>query len=296
MFTGKLARIDLDDARVEIDPISQATLRDYLGGRGLNMRLLFHSLSRPGDPFDPRSPIVFSHGLMCGIPSLGSRMSISARSPETGFLGDANMGGELGAELKASGISSLFITGRSSRPVYIWVHDQTVEIRDASKLWGRDPIQTQQDIRKELADGEIKVGCIGLAGENRVRFAGVRSGLKIWPAGPVWGRSWGLRTSRPLLCGETGTLNSATPKAIWQPIRKYSQSSLGGNGSKPWGGGEHHCSCRNPIPRVFLRSETISSRRLEKRALSWGRNSWIDTLRVWYPVPAVQPIAGTAIR
>lgn len=178
MFTAKLARIDLDEARVEIDPISQTTLRDYMGGRGLNMRLLFPSLSRPGDPFDARSPIVFSHGLMCGIPSLGSRMSISARSPETGFLGDANMGGELGAELKASGINSLFITGRSSRPVYVWVHDQTVEIRDASKLWGRDPIQTQKDIRKELADSEIKVGCIGLAGENKVRFAGVRSGLK----------------------------------------------------------------------------------------------------------------------
>ena len=83
----------------------------------------------------------------------------------------------LGAELKTSGIDSLLISGRSNRPVYLWVHDQTVEIRDASKLWGRDPIQTQQDIRKELADGEIKVGCIGLAGETKVRFAGVRSGL-----------------------------------------------------------------------------------------------------------------------
>ena len=178
MFSGKLAKIDLDEARVEIEPISRATLRDYLGGRGLNMRLLFPSLSRPGDSFDPSSPIVFSPGLSCGIPSLGSRMSISARSPETGFLGDANMGGELGAALKASGISSLFITGRSSRPVYLWVHNQTVEIRDARKLWGRDPIQTQKDIRSELADNDIQVGCIGLAGENRVRFAGVRTGLK----------------------------------------------------------------------------------------------------------------------
>ena len=178
MLIGKLAKIDLDTGRVDLEPISRATLRSYLGGRGLNMQLLFPSLSKPGDPYDPCSPIVLSHGLMCGIPSLGSRMSISARSPETGFLGDANMGGELGAELKASGISSLFITGRSSRPVYLWVHDQTVEIRDARKLWGKDPIQTQKDIREELADNEIKVGCIGLAGENRVRFAGVRSGLK----------------------------------------------------------------------------------------------------------------------
>ena len=160
MLTGKLAKIDLDTGRIDLDPISRATLRNYMGGRGLNMRLLFPWLKKPGDPFDPRSPIVLSPGLMCGIPSLGSRMSISARSPETGYLGDANMGGELGAELKTSGINSFFITGRSSRPVYLWVHDQTVEIRDARKLWGNDPIQTQKNIREELGDNEIKVGCI----------------------------------------------------------------------------------------------------------------------------------------
>ncbi len=151
MLTGKLAKIDLDRGRIELEPIPRATLRGYLGGRGLNMRLLFPYLRRPGDPFDPRSPMVLSHGLMCGIPSLGSRMSISARSPETGYLGDANMGGELGAELKASGIDSIFITGRSARPVYLWVHDGGVEIRDARKLWGKDPIQTQKDIRAEFA-------------------------------------------------------------------------------------------------------------------------------------------------
>lgn len=178
MLTGKLAKIDLDEGGIDFDPISRATLRGYLGGRGLNMRLLFPWLNKPGDPFDPRSPIALSPGLMCGIPSLGSRLSISARSPETGYLGDANMGGELGAELKTSGIDSLLISGRSNRPVYLWVHDQTVEIRDARKLWGKDPIQTQKNIRKELGDNEIKVGCIGVAGENKVRFAGVRTGLK----------------------------------------------------------------------------------------------------------------------
>jgi aldehyde:ferredoxin oxidoreductase len=178
MLTGKLAKIDLAEGRVDLEPISHATLRDYTGGRGLNMRLLYPYLRSPGDPYNPQSPLALSHGLMCGIPSLGSRMSISARSPETGYLGDANMGGELGAELKASGVNSLFITGQSSRPVYLWVHDHTVEIRDAQRLWGRDALQTQKIIREELGDNEIKVGCIGLAGENRVRFAGVRTGLK----------------------------------------------------------------------------------------------------------------------
>ncbi|MGD9135339.1 MAG: aldehyde ferredoxin oxidoreductase family protein [Desulfobacterales bacterium] len=228
MFTGKLAKIDLDEARVEIEPISRITLRDYLGGRGLNMRLLFPSLSRPGDPFDPRSPIVFSPGLMCGIPSLGSRMSISARSPETGFLGDANMGGELGAALKASGISSLFITGRSSRPVYLWVQNQTVEIRDARKLWGSDPIQTQKGIRKELADNDIKVGCIGLAGENRVRFAGVRTGLKNMAGRTGMGAVMGSKNLKAIAVRGNLDIELKSPDGYLAAYQKIFTQLLGG--------------------------------------------------------------------
>ncbi len=178
MHSGELVRVDLSSGKISRVPISGEVLKDYLGGRGLNMRLLFPFLSRPGDPFDPKSPIVMSPGLMCGIPSLGSRMNISARSPESGYLGDSNIGGELGAELKASGIDCLFIVGQSSTPVYLWVHDREVEIRDAARLWGKDTVQTQKEIRKELQDDRAKVGCIGEAGENKVRFAGIRTGLK----------------------------------------------------------------------------------------------------------------------
>lgn len=178
MHSGKLVRVDLSSGKIDHAPISKGVLLDYLGGRGLNMRLLFTVLSRPGDPFDPASPMVMSPGLMCGIPSLGSRMNISARSPESGYLGDSNIGGELGAEFKASGIDSLFIVGQSQIPVYLWVHDQEVEIRDATHLWGKDTVETQREIRKELQDDHIKVACIGKAGENKVRFAGIRTGLK----------------------------------------------------------------------------------------------------------------------
>jgi aldehyde:ferredoxin oxidoreductase len=178
MHSGKLVRVDLSNGKIDYAPLSKEVLQDYLGGRGLNMRLLFPYLSKPGDPFDPASPIVMSPGLMCGIPSLGSRMNISARSPESGYLGDSNMGGELGAEFKASGIDSLFILGQSKTPAYLWIHDGRVEIRNATHLWGKDTVETQREIRKELHDDRVQIGCIGQAGENRVRFAGVRAGLK----------------------------------------------------------------------------------------------------------------------
>jgi aldehyde:ferredoxin oxidoreductase len=178
MHSAKIVRVDLSSGKIDHAPISRGVLHDYLAGRGLNMRLLSPYLSKPGDPFDPASPIVMSPGLLCGIPSLGSRMNISARSPESGYLGDSNMGGELGAEFKASGIDSLFIVGQSSAPVYLWIHDGAVEIRNAASLWGKGTVETQRAIRKELHDDRVQIGCIGQAGENRVRFASIRAGLK----------------------------------------------------------------------------------------------------------------------
>jgi len=81
MHSGKLVRVDLSSGKIKCISLSKEVLQNYLGGRGLNMELLFPYLSKPGDPFDPASPIVMSPGLLCGIPSLGSRMNISARSP-----------------------------------------------------------------------------------------------------------------------------------------------------------------------------------------------------------------------
>jgi aldehyde:ferredoxin oxidoreductase len=88
------------------------------------------------------------------------------------------MGGEFGAELVRAGFSHLVITGKSPNPVYLFMHDGKVEIRDARKWKGLDTVETQKEIRRELKDARVQVACIGLAGENQVRFAAVRTGLK----------------------------------------------------------------------------------------------------------------------
>jgi aldehyde:ferredoxin oxidoreductase len=207
MQAGELLRVDLGTGKIGRIPIVHEVLQDYLGGRGLNMRLLFPSLSRPGDPFDPATPLVMSPGLMCGFPSLGSRMNISARSPESGYLGDSNIGGELGAELKASGTDSLFIVGQSNTPVYLWVHDHEVEIRDATGLWGKDTVQTQKEIRKELRDERVQIGCICLAGENKVRFAGIRTGLKSSAGRTGMGAVMGAKRLKAVAVRGTGNIS-----------------------------------------------------------------------------------------
>lgn len=226
MRSGVLVTVDLDCGEIDHVPIGEKVLHDYLGGRGLNMRLLFPFLSRPGDAFDSRSPIVMSPGLMCGIPSLGSRMNISARSPESGYLGDSNIGGEFGAELKASGIDSLFIVGQSKSPVYLWVHDGEVEIRDATHLWGKDTVQTQREIRKELSDDRVKVGCIGLAGENRVRFAGVRTGLKNMAGRTGMGAVMGVKRLKAVAVRGTGDISLQDAVAYLNSYQKICSDLL----------------------------------------------------------------------
>ena len=226
MHSGELVRVDLSSGKISRISLSNQVLQDYLGGRGLNMRLLFPFLSRPGDPFDPASPLVMSPGLMCGIPSLGARMNISARSPESGYLGDSNIGGELGAEFKASGIDSLFIVGQSNTPVYLWIHDDEVEIRNATSLWGKDTVQTQIEIRKELQDDRIKVGCIGQAGENKVRFAGIRSGLKNSAGRTGMGAAMGAKRLKAVAVRGTQDIELKDPQTYLECYQKVYSNLL----------------------------------------------------------------------
>ena len=142
------------------------------------MYLLSKSYSPDLDPFSPDNPLIFGVGLLTGTLGFGSRMNITAKSPESGHLGDSNMGGDFGAELVKAGLSHLVITGKSQKPIYLLLKNGKVEIRDAEKLSGLDTVETQKMIRQELGDEKVRIACIGLAGENLVRYSAIRTGMK----------------------------------------------------------------------------------------------------------------------
>ena len=174
----KIAFIHLDKDSVEIAPIPLNLRNKFLGGRGINMYLLSQSYSPDLDPLSPENPLIFGAGLLTGILGFGSRINITAKSPESGHLGDSNMGGDFGAELVKAGLSHLLIKGRSQKPIYLLIRNRKVEIRDAQKLWGLDTVETQRIIRRELGDQKVQVASIGPAGENLVRFSAIRTGMK----------------------------------------------------------------------------------------------------------------------
>ena len=175
----KIAFIDLSTREVEVKPIPLDVRKKYLGGRGLDAYLLYNHTQKGCDPLGPGNALIISGGILTATcASATARTHIMAKSPLTGLLGSANMGGFFAPEMAWAGFHHLVITGKAESPVYLFIHNNTVEIRDAGHLWGRMTTDTQWAIREELGDEEIKSCVIGPAGENLVRYANVMTGIK----------------------------------------------------------------------------------------------------------------------
>ena len=234
-FKNKLALIDLTRREVSIEEIPQEIQIKYLGGRGMNMYLLAKRFQTQIDPLGPENPLIFGSGFLTGCLNLGSRMNISAISPETGYLGDANMGGDFGAELAYTGLSHFIISGKSKDPVYLSIENDHIEIRDARPLMGLDTVETQKAIRQELGDKKIQVACIGLAGENMVRFAGVRSGLKSTAARTGLGAVMGSKKLKAVAVRGTRDLHVSNPQGLLKLLQGPSEGPHGEEvGAGPW--------------------------------------------------------------
>jgi aldehyde:ferredoxin oxidoreductase len=171
-YAGKILHADLTDRKIEVRETPEDLKRKYIGGVGMGARLLFDSVPPEVDPLDPRSVVYFLTGPLNGtlFPPSG-RFEAVARSPLTGRWGHSSCGGFFGPELKYAGYDVLAITGRAESPVYLHVDNGTVELRDASELWGRDTVETTDLILNRLRDHDVKVLAIGPAGENLVRYA-----------------------------------------------------------------------------------------------------------------------------
>ena len=175
----KIAYIDLTTGKIETKPIPMEVRKKFLGGRGLDAYLLYNHTEKGCDPLGPDNAFMMSGGILSATcASATARTHVMAKSPLTGMLGSANMGGFFSPELAWAGFHHLVIKGKAKNPVYIWIHNGEVEIRDAGNIWGRTVPETQWAIREELGDEDVKCAVCGPAGENLVRFANVMTGIK----------------------------------------------------------------------------------------------------------------------
>lgn len=175
--TGFNLEVDLSRGnieRVETDPKLTAL---HLGGLGTNAKILWDRVPPEVGPFSPDNLLIFSAGLLVGTPAPGAnRTIVSTISPQTQLMAFSMMGGFWAPELKRAGYDKVILRGKSDTLVYLWIHNDEVEIRDASHLAGKGSIETAELIRQELKEPKAQVASIGLAGENRVFFASIEHG------------------------------------------------------------------------------------------------------------------------
>jgi aldehyde:ferredoxin oxidoreductase len=169
-WTGRILRVDLTNGTARHEEIPRQWLEEYLGGRGLGVRLMRDYFRL--DPFDPAMPLIFAVGPLCGTSApTAARLSVVSRSPLTGTIYDCSAGGRFAWRLKAAGLDALFITGKSAAPVTLAIGTGRVDILPAGHLWGSD-IPTTVAALKEHGS----VAAIGPAGENGVLFANIMMG------------------------------------------------------------------------------------------------------------------------
>lgn len=175
--TGYNLEVDLSTGNIERVESDPRLTEQHLGGLGTNAKILWDRVPPETDPFSPDITLMFSAGLLGGTPAPGAnRTIITAYSPQTLLMGYSMMGGFLAPELKYAGYDKIIFRGKSPKLVYLWIHNDKVELRDASHLAGKGAVETQELIRKELNQPNAHVAAIGLAGENRVFTASIEQG------------------------------------------------------------------------------------------------------------------------
>jgi aldehyde:ferredoxin oxidoreductase len=174
-WSGQILRVDLSKKESSTEPVAPYT--SFVGGRGINVKILYDEVDPGISPFDPENRLVFGPGVLTGTSApTASRTTVTTMGPN-GIMGSPGIGGYIGAEIRLAGYDNIIIQGKSDNPVYLYIHDDVVEFRDAAQVWGKGTLETEQIIREETGDPNVQVISIGPAGENLVSFACIRTGI-----------------------------------------------------------------------------------------------------------------------
>ena len=171
-YTGKLLFVDLSNETFEEKALTDEMADNFIGGYGLGAKVLYDMMKPGTDPLGPDSVIGFATGPLTGTGAMFSgRYAVVSKSPVTGGWNDANSGGYFGPELKKAGFDAVFISGAAKKPVYIWIDDGKVEIKDAGNLWGKDSTETLETLIAETGQEKLRAALIGPSGEQQSLLA-----------------------------------------------------------------------------------------------------------------------------
>ncbi|MBI2287881.1 MAG: aldehyde dehydrogenase, partial [Chloroflexi bacterium] len=236
-WTGTNLEVDLTKGTVHKVKGDPALVRAYLGGKGIGLKILWDRVPPETGAFSPDNLIVISPGLLVGtsLPA-ANRCVMSFISPVSEHYHHSAMGGYFAPELKHAGYDNIIISGKSPTPVYLWINDDQVQLRDASHLWGHGTYDTRRIIRQELKNEEIEIACIGQAGENKLFQASVQGGIGSSAAMAGPGAVWGDKKLKAIAVYGTRDVVLANPagfnqlsQCILDRTRENNYSTVGTN-------------------------------------------------------------------
>jgi aldehyde:ferredoxin oxidoreductase len=173
-YAGKILHVDLTKGKLSTEQPTEDFYKTYIGGSAMGTYYVFKNTSAGADPLGPENTLTMMLSATTGVSISGqSRMTATAKSPLSGLIGDSQVGGFFPAEMKFAGFDGIVFTGKSPKPVYLWMHDGQAELKDASHLWGKITGDAHKMILEELGDPKIQIAQIGPAGEKLARFSSI---------------------------------------------------------------------------------------------------------------------------
>ncbi|MBI4186613.1 MAG: hypothetical protein HY530_03785 [Chloroflexi bacterium] len=240
-WAGKVLRVDLSSGEIEAESLDREWAKKYVGGSCFGARILFNEVPPEVSALSPDNVIILSQGPLSGTLSpASSRCEMTAKSPMSGIISRSNVGGNFGPQMKWAGYDLIIIKGQADKPVYLWIEDDNVELRDASHLWGQDVWATDRLLRESnrAVGTDIATLVIGPGGENLSLAACVMNGLARALAAGSPGAVWGSKRLKAIMLRGNKGVNIARPAEflqLCQELRKSLETDPMYDSVREWG-------------------------------------------------------------
>ncbi len=221
-WTGKYIRVDLTRSAITVVEDNLELMKNYLGARGVGIKTMMDEIDPKIDAFEPQNRFIIATGPLTCMPPAGNRTYFVTKSPLTGGIANAGVGGYFGSELKFAGYDFIIFQGKASRPVYLWIYNDKIELRSAEHIWGKGTEESEELLIAET-DPMAHIAAIGPAGENLVRLANVITGgvtgARAAGRGGV-GAVMGSKNLKAVVARGTGGVKLADMTAFKQHVSK----------------------------------------------------------------------------
>jgi aldehyde:ferredoxin oxidoreductase len=224
-WTRKILRVDLSNGTCIAEALNMAWADEYLGQRGLATKYLVEEIDPKCDPLGPDNKLIMATGPLTGtMASTGGRYSVITKSPLTGLVACSNSGGFIGAEMKNAGWDMIIFEGKSPEPVYLYVENDTAELRSAADLWGKSVWEADEMLHKAHQDPQLRIACIGRSAEQGCLYAAVVNDLHRAAGRSGVGTVMAAKNLKAVAVrGTQGVGNIADPKRFMEAVNAGKQ-------------------------------------------------------------------------